>query len=111
MPKSQYEELFALHLRANGLPVPVREHRFHPVRKWRFDFAWPGRMIAVEVEGGTWTRGRHTRGAGYERDTEKYNTATEYGWKVYRFTSGQVERGEAIEHIERILRDSVDAND
>ena len=105
MPESQYEAMLALHLRAKGLPEPVREYRFHPVRKWRFDFAWPGRMLAVEVEGGTWAHGRHTRGAGYERDTEKYNTAVEFGWKVLRYTSAQVEDGTAITQLERILQE------
>ena len=103
MRESQYEAMLALHIRAAGLPEPIREHRFHPVRKWRFDFAWPGRMIAVEVEGGTWANGRHTRGSGYERDAEKYNTAVELGWRVLRYTSGQIERGEAIEQLERIF--------
>ena len=105
MPKSQYEEMLALYLRATALPDPVREHRFHPTRRWRFDFAWPERMIAAEVEGGTWARGRHTRGSGFERDCEKYNAAAECGWSVYRYTAQQIQRGEAIEQLERVLCD------
>ncbi len=37
-----------------GLESPVLEYRFHPIRRWRFDGAWPARMLAFEVEGGGW---------------------------------------------------------
>lgn len=30
----------------------VAEHRFHPFREWRFDYAIPELKIALEVEGG-----------------------------------------------------------
>ncbi len=66
---------------------PVRELRFHPSRRWRFDFAFPDKKIAVEVEGGIWARGRHTRGGGYAGDVEKYNEAVKLGWRVLRYHS------------------------
>ena len=59
-------------------------------RRWRSDIAIPAEWLLVEVEGGTWSGGRHTRGKGYENDCEKYNTAVLLGWRVLRFTSGQV---------------------
>lgn len=65
---------------------PIREHRFSTVSTWRFDFAWPHRKIAVEIEGGTWSGGRHTRGKGFEGDCRKYNQATVEGWRVLRYT-------------------------
>lgn len=105
MPKSLSEERLLFQVRALKLPEPERELRFHPTRQWRFDFAWPKHMIAVEVEGGTWGRGRHTRGSGFEKDCEKYNAAAELGWTVYRYTSDQIARGEAIEQLERVLGD------
>lgn len=71
---------------ARGLPAPVREHRFHPDRKWRFDYAWPAVKVALEVEGGIWTRGRHTRPKGFLADIEKYNAAAVMGWRVLRCT-------------------------
>lgn len=80
--------LFARVCLAKGIPAPLPEHRFHPRRKWRFDYAWPGLSVALEIEGGIWTQGRHTRGAGFLKDMEKYNTATLMGWQVYRCTPG-----------------------
>lgn len=76
---------FAL-LQQSALPTPTPEFRFHPTRKWRFDYAWPAHRLALEVEGGSWSAGRHTRGAGFALDLEKYNTATALGWRLLRVT-------------------------
>jgi len=64
-----------------------REYKFHPVRKWRFDFADPHGKVAVEIEGGAFSGGRHTRGAGFIADCEKYNAAILMGWRVFRFAT------------------------
>jgi len=65
----------------------VKEYRFHDTRKWRFDYAILGPyMIAIEVEGGVWSGGRHTRGAGFLGDVEKYNAGTLLGWRIFRVT-------------------------
>lgn len=77
-------------LAAAGLPAPVFEYRFHPVRRWRFDVAWPDRMVALEIEGGVFTGGRHTRGKGYSADMEKYNEAAARGWTVLRVRPDQL---------------------
>jgi hypothetical protein len=69
-----------------GIPEPTPEYRFHPTRKWRFDYAWLSHKVAVEVEGGVWIRGRHSRGAGMLKDMEKYNRAAAMGWRVFRCT-------------------------
>ena len=76
-----------------GLPEPMVEHKFHPARKWRFDFAWDLGLgqVAVEVEGGIWVRGAHTRGAHFMSDAGKYNEATRMGWEIYRFTPEQLQ--------------------
>ena len=63
---------------------PEEEHKFHPSRRWRFDFAYPQFMVAIEVEGGTWSGGRHIRPQGFENDCVKYNAAAKLGWTVYR---------------------------
>ena len=88
MPKSQLEEELLFQMKAYNLPVPEREYRFHDVRRWRFDFAYPDHKVGIECEGGTWAKGRHTRGSGFAKDCEKYNTASMMGWTVLRFTSG-----------------------
>ena len=100
---SKLEEDFAFQVKACGLPEPLREFRFHPTRRWRSDFAWPERKILVEIEGGTWTNGRHTTGAGFAKDCEKYNTATEYGWRVFRYTGDDVKTGAAVIQLQRVL--------
>lgn len=70
----------------------VKEYKFHPVRKWRFDYAIPEHKIALEVEGGVWTGGRHTSSVGFIKDMEKYNTATLMGWRVFRTTPDELYR-------------------
>lgn len=97
-----------MQIRGLKLPPPIREHTFHPIRKWRFDFAWPARLIAVEVEGGTMMLGRHTRGQGFEIDCEKYGEAMRYGWSVYRCTPALINRGIAIQTIETLLHQATD---
>lgn len=103
--KSHIEEAFALHCKAYGVPV-VREYKFHPSRKWRFDFAMPERRIAIECEGGVWSGGRHTRGSGAIGDMEKYNEAAKLGWFVFRFDSDSVARGEAIQFMRGVLKEA-----
>lgn len=80
----QQRRLAILH--ADLSPTWQAEVRFHPTRRWRFDFADPETMMALEIEGGVWTGGRHTRGKGFLRDIEKYNTATSLGWRIFRTT-------------------------
>ncbi len=80
---------------------------FHPSRKWRFDFAFPHLHppLAIECEGGTWSRkSRHTSGRGFEKDCEKYNAATLLGWRVLRFTGDQVRDGRAIDVIVEAMK-------
>jgi very-short-patch-repair endonuclease len=76
---------FAL-LTQNGLPTPTPEYRFHPSRRWRIDFAFPEQKVALEVEGGVWTKGRHLRGTGFLKDMEKYNELAARGWRLVRCT-------------------------
>ena len=60
------------------------EYRFDDTRKWRIDYAIIDHKIAIEVEGGVFTQGRHTRGAGFVNDMEKYNALTVQGWRLIR---------------------------
>ena len=67
----------------------VKELQFHPDRKWRFDYAFPSRKIAIEIDGAIWTLGRHNRPRGYLADMEKLNTAASMGWLVLRFSTDE----------------------
>lgn len=87
---------------ATGLPV-TEEYRFHPKRRWRFDMAILEHRIAIEIEGGSWIQGRHTRGKGYQGDLEKYNQAQLLGWKVFRYTPQQL--NECVADMEQLLTD------
>ena len=86
-----------------GLGGYKKEVLFHNTRKWRFDFAFTHEKVAVEVEGGVWTRGRHTRGAGFISDAEKYCEALLLGWRVLRVAPEHIESGQALEWVQRAL--------
>jgi len=72
---------------ASDLPVPIGEHRFSKGRRWRFDRAWLTEKVAVELEGGVYSHGRHNRPKGFIADCEKYNRAAVEGWLVLRYTT------------------------
>ena len=88
---------------AQGLPRPVTEHKFHPTRRWRFDLAWPAHLVALEVEGGIWTGGRHTRGSGFKRDVEKYNAAAVLGWRVLKCVPRELRTAATVETVRQAI--------
>ena len=92
-------DVLLFHIHAAGLLEPEREYKFDPIRRWRFDLVWKNLKLAVECDGSTWSNGRHTRGAGYEKDCEKLNAAARAGWCVLRYTSGMIESGLALSEI------------
>lgn len=99
---SEGEMVLASHLRACKISFE-QEYKFHPKRKWRADFLIIGTKILVEVEGGIWSGGRHTRGKGYIGDMEKYNSAAMMGFIVLRFSTEQVKSGLAVQQIEKMV--------
>lgn len=100
---SRLEAEFALQLRAHAVTGWTREFRFHPMRKWRFDFAFPEQKVAVEIDGGTWSNGRHNRGSGAKTDAEKYNAAQLQGWLVLRCVGDHLKDGSAIAWTKQAL--------
>ena len=93
----------------------IREHKFSPLRKWRFDIVVcdsQGQIqtvkLAVEIEGGIFANkgagGRHNRGAGMKADLEKYNEAALLGWTVFRILPEWVPSGRALGWIEQCLK-------
>jgi very-short-patch-repair endonuclease len=77
-------------------PRPEAELRFHSTRRWRFDLAWPTHKLAVEVQGGVFVQGRHSRGAAQVADMEKLNAAQLAGWRVLQVTPKQITDGTLI---------------
>ena len=89
--KASHLEIKFLDLwKLEGGPELVREHRFHPERKWRFDFAHLPSRTAFEIHGGRWSRGAHCRPDGLERDCEKTVSAWMLGWSVLPFTDSML---------------------
>lgn len=84
---------------------PVTEYKFHPERRWKFDVCWPDAKVAVELEGGVYSKGRHTRPTGYIADCEKYNAAAEMGFTVLRYTRDDLEKRPVavIEQVRRVI--------
>lgn len=101
--RSRLEELLFWKLRAHELLDGLVEE--FPFLRWRFDFAWYREGVAAECEGGTWKghKGRHTSGIGFQKDCDKYNTATLDGWRVFRFTEYHINSGNAVDVIREAL--------
>src|SRR6185437_3884193 len=104
-PKRDVPGELITQLRRVNIPEPVRELRFAKSigRQWRFDLAWPEHMLAVECDGATFARGRHTRGKGYEGDCEKGNAAVALGWRVLHYTTDMVEDGRARASVQAVF--------
>lgn len=101
--KSENLTLLLALLAADDLPLPTLHYRFAKPRRWAFDLAYVTLKIALEVEGGIWIQGRHTRGLGFENDLRKYNAAVLDGWLLLRVSYGMVGTGEALEAIHHAL--------
>jgi len=103
--KSDLERLLDfLILAETDMPVPVKQYRFAPPRRWKFDFAYVDKKIGIECNGGIYIKGKHTFGAQLEKDYEKLNQAAIEGWKVLQFSLGQIESGEAVQKIKEALK-------
>lgn len=99
---SKGEEALAAQLQAAGVSFE-REQLLIPGRRFRFDFVIIGSDLVIEVEGGTWSGGRHTSGVGFRSDCFKYNKALELGYRVLRYTTDMVTKGDAIAQVMEIL--------
>ena len=100
---SVLETDFAFQLHFAEQLEAVRELRFAPPRRWRFDFAFPAERVAVEINGALGS-GRHSRRAGQEADFEKYNAACELGWRVLLYGPTSIRDGTAALQVGRIVR-------
>ena len=100
---SEPEMALYTRLERAGLPLGVGQYRFVPGRLYRFDRCWPERLVAVEVQGGIWTGGRHARGAGIAAECVKLSIAAALGWRVLPVTVEMIESGSAVDLIRQAL--------
>src|SRR5690349_6492713 len=103
MKKDALTRILLAEIKAEKLPAPVLEHKFHSIRRWRLDLAWPDQMVALEIHGAVYANGRHTRGKGFEGDREKMNEAQLMGWRVLEYSTGQVKKGIPLIDLHRIF--------
>jgi hypothetical protein len=99
--RNGYQRIVAAVCRDEGWPEPEAEYRFAPPRRWRFDLAWQGHGLAVEIQGGLFTAGRHVRGAALLAEFDKVNTAAILGWVVLFVSPPQVTDGSLREWLRR----------
>lgn len=105
---SKLEDTLASQIHLAGLVQPVREFKAIAGRKFSFDFAWPTRQLLLEVQGGTFARGRsgHSSGMGINRDCEKNNLAVLAGWRVLSVDAKHVASGQALRWLQEALREA-----
>jgi very-short-patch-repair endonuclease len=101
------EQTLAAQLEQAGIPFE-RDYRFHPRRRWRADAAVgkPGHFVytvLVEIDGGAFIGGRHSRGQGVANDAEKQSAAAILGYRVIRATPAQVADGSCLKWIRQAL--------
>jgi len=126
--RQKYSRELLVQIKNAGLPEPTQEYRFHPVRLWRLDFAYPEKKIAIEVDGGGWGRpvvcnrchqtvmryvngrsypvregGRHHTAKGSEADNEKKNALAEMGWRVVTYNPSHIKDGSALQNLRKVL--------
>lgn len=91
---------FEVYWNAQNGPELEAEFRFHPIRQWRFDYVHHASKTAVEIDGGIFNKGRHTRAKGYQGDCDKLNAAALFGYHVFRLTTGQVSAERVLQIIQ-----------
>lgn len=106
MKKSTLENKFANLAKLFKIPPFETEYVFASPRRFRFDVAFVKAKTAVELDGGTYNRGRHVTGVGYDKDCEKGNLAIEKGWVVLHYTSKNLSKDPAgmVRQILRVLQ-------
>lgn len=103
--RNKLESVFEQHLTWTGMRAVFDKHvKFHPTRKWEFDYFARQFKLGVEIHGGTHMAGHHVRGQGFHDDREKTNAAAELGITVLEFTGAMLTDGTAIAQTERVLK-------
>lgn len=101
--KALIQETFFLLLDQVDISRPHPEYIFHRERLWRCDYCWIEQKIILEVEGGIFIQGRHSRGAGMKADFTKYNEAAIYGYRILKVIPSELCSFNTINLLRRIL--------
>lgn len=86
--RQQFARQFEAQWQLLGGPALEKEHYFNPERQWHSDYLHRPTMTLIELEGGAYSAGRHTRPKGFVEDVFKYNSATMLGYRVVRIATG-----------------------
>lgn len=105
MATNKYHALVCALCRREGWPEPVAERKMIPGRKFSCDLVWPTQLIVVEVNGGAFIGGRHSRGIGQVKDWEKLNLLALQGLCVLQVTPRQVSNGDLQKLLSMAFRD------
>jgi len=108
-PGSELEALLAIHMQADGLPTPQRQHLlrvYEPVspltavaHDFRLDFAWPQLgKLAVEVDGEV-----HRIRDRFHGDIRRNALILLAGWRVLHVDGRRVRSGDAVRWVRLFL--------
>lgn len=108
LKKEAEQDAFRVACMKAGLPCPRFEFRFHATRKWRLDFVFRvpnvfGRGVALEKNGGIWTKGRHVQPKALEDEYLKFTEAQIAGFTVILVSAKQFNDVGVFELIRRAL--------
>jgi hypothetical protein len=95
--------IFLRLLAERKLPAPVAEYQFAKPRKWRADFCWIDQKVILEVNGGIFSQGRHTRGAALLKEWDKINTGAGIGYRFIFCQPSQLATRRTIDYIENAI--------
>jgi very-short-patch-repair endonuclease len=95
----ELERMFRRKLSGTKMPKPVRQF---PVGQYFIDFAWPDRMVAVELHG----LGGHFSAEAFRNDKRRENVIVLAGFKVLHF--GWEDVCDRWPDVETTLRQSLD---
>lgn len=100
-----YKAFFLQQLKLRGFPIPEAEVMFAKPRRWRWDFAYTDRKIAIEYQGGIfYSKQGHNSIKGLRRDYEKFTEGSLRGWVIILIDAETVRSGQAVLWVERALR-------
>jgi len=95
---SVLERKFSLYWLAVKGPKLEAEFKFCESRRWKSDFCHVASKTLIELEGGLYINGGHSRGAAYEKNLEKYNEAQFLGYHLFRLGPNMI----TVKNLERI---------